>query len=59
MTGSMSRPTGSPSLEDRPLAEPLALLETLKEQDRAAVIRVIDALLTQARMRDLLQQSAA
>jgi hypothetical protein len=49
----------APSVEYKPVAERLALLKTLEAQDRATVIRIIDALLNLARMRDHLQQGTA
>lgn len=45
------------SIEDKELAERLTLLETLDEDEREALIKVIDSMLTKHRMRQLLESS--
>ncbi len=42
---------------DRSLAERIRLIESLDEDDRLAVVRVIDAMLTKKRMAELLKQA--
>jgi transcriptional regulator with XRE-family HTH domain len=46
-------------IEDKNLAERLRLLESLDKDERDALIKVIDSMLTKHRMRELLEQSPA
>jgi transcriptional regulator with XRE-family HTH domain len=47
------------SIEDRPLAERLKLIDQLEEPDRQTIINVIDSMLTKKKMLDLLTQNNA
>lgn len=46
-------------IEDKDLAERLALLESLDAEERDALIKVIDSMLTKQRMRQVLDAGAA
>lgn len=47
------------STEGKPLAERLRLLDALDESEKAAVVTIIDALLTKKKVTDLVTQGAA
>jgi hypothetical protein len=45
------------SIQDKDMAERLRLLETLEKDERDALIKVMDAMLTKQRVRRILEQS--
>ena len=47
------------SVEGKPLAERLRMLEALDEPEKAAMVTIIDALLTEKKVTDLVTRSAA
>jgi len=47
------------SLEDQPLAQRIELLERLDPEEKAAVIKIIDGLLTKKKFVDLVAQESA